>query len=270
MSTRGSITHGSSFDSHVHIWDPTQFAYPWLAQAAPRLHRTFTLEDAEKATPEHRFVLVQAAHSIAESKWLLGQASTSTRVAGVVGWVDIHGDALLDLAEIDIAPALLGIRVDLRSRHATFTEHNLTPLITELHQRQLTIELLASPTEYSMVAHLADGGTFVVIDHAWHPPPSLEELGEWRAAVRNISAHPQVVLKWSGSWLRHSSRAREAIAGELLEHIGPSRLIYGSDWPVTRLSNKERTWATEVLGDAALETKTCSPLRAYPRLTPVP
>lgn len=90
-------------DAHVHLWDPDLHDHAWLRAAGDaELRRSFGLDDlVAAAAPSSTHIVVQAGRTVAESRWLLGLAARSARIAGVV----VHGD-LGDAAVVDTIDAL--------------------------------------------------------------------------------------------------------------------------------------------------------------------
>jgi L-fuconolactonase len=95
-----------------------------------------------------------------------------------------------------------------------------------------------------------------VIDHAAKPPLHLAwdstELVEWRTRMAELAALPRVCCKVSGLVTELPASATTspvAIAAALrpawhalLEQFGPSRLMWGSDWPVLGLATSYDDW----------------------------
>jgi L-fuconolactonase len=79
-----------------------------------------------------------------------------------------------------------------------------------------------------------------VLDHLGGPPvgsPAESGApGSWAAAIRELGTLPNVVCKLSGA---HSEPARASDLRPYYETVlaafGPSRLMFGSDWPVSSL-----------------------------------
>ena len=75
-------------DSHHHFWDLDKFDYPWMGEGSP-LAVTFgpdQLRPLIKEAGVDYTVIVQAAQSVEETRWLLELAEETDFVAGVVGW----------------------------------------------------------------------------------------------------------------------------------------------------------------------------------------
>ena len=91
-------------DAHQHFWDPARAEYAWMTDDVAPLRRRFGPEDLEPLLREHGVtgtVVVQARHSLDETRDLLAIAASTPFVLGVVGWVDLTGDVAAQLAEFD-------------------------------------------------------------------------------------------------------------------------------------------------------------------------
>mgnify|MGYP003461690345 CR=1 FL=1 len=80
-------------DAHHHVWSLARGDYGWLTPALAPIHRDYTLADLRPLREQAGVtdtVLVQAAPTVAETRYLLGVAERSDGVVkGVVGWVDL-------------------------------------------------------------------------------------------------------------------------------------------------------------------------------------
>lgn len=80
-----------------------------------------------------------------------------------------------------------------------------------------------------------------VLDHLSKPPIASGELEPWASSLRELAAEPNVFCKLSGmvteadfaSWTVASLRPYAEV---VLEAFGPSRVMFGSDWPVCLLA----------------------------------
>ncbi len=97
-------------DAHQHFWRLDRGDYGWLTPALAPIYRDF--EPADLAPRLARAgidetVLVQAAPTVAETRFLLELAASTPFVAGVVGWAPLDApdaaDVVADLAG-DSAP----------------------------------------------------------------------------------------------------------------------------------------------------------------------
>jgi L-fucono-1,5-lactonase len=162
----------------------------------------------------------------------------------VVGWTDLTApDAAGAVAGLQARPDgvfLCGIRhpvlaepdPDWLARPAVL--HGLSGLATT----GLCFDLVVAPHQLPAAARAARSvpGLTFVLDHLGGPPVGSEP-GPWAAAIGDLGALPNVVCKLSGA---HS---KNALAADLrpyyeivLAAFGPSRLMFGSDWPVSSLT----------------------------------
>jgi len=239
-------------DAHHHVWDLTVRDQPWLEPNWP-IRRTYALADlagpAEAAGVEAT-VLVQTVLDPAETPEFLAlaAASTSPRVAGVVGWVDLTrpdvADALAALASAVGGDRLVGIRhqvqgeadprwlcrPDVRRGLRAVGEAGLAyDLLTLPHQLPAAVETVGALPEVRFV-----------LDHLSKPPIARGELTPWADDLRALAAHPNVAAKLSGlvteaDWTRWTVRQLRPYAEVALDAFGPDRLMFGSDWPVCLL-----------------------------------
>src|SRR5512140_1630094 len=101
-------------DAHQHFWRIARADYGWLTPELRPLYRDFGPADLAPLLDRHgisRTVLVQAAPTVAETRYLLEIAHATPFVAGVVGWVDLAADdAPTTIAELACDPLLAGLR----------------------------------------------------------------------------------------------------------------------------------------------------------------
>ncbi|MGE8330637.1 MAG: amidohydrolase family protein, partial [Paraburkholderia nemoris] len=89
-------------DAHQHYWDPARGDYEWLTPELKILYRLFGPDDLKplrEAAGVERTVVVQAAPTIDETRYLLDIARHEPSIAGVVGWVPLL---------LPTAPAVIG------------------------------------------------------------------------------------------------------------------------------------------------------------------
>src|SRR6188768_2492455 len=92
-------------DAHHHVWTLARGDYGWLTPDAGAIHRDYSLKDLAphlESAGVTATVLVQAAPTVAETKFLLDVAQRSDGVVqGVVGWVDMTApDAIPTLTRL--------------------------------------------------------------------------------------------------------------------------------------------------------------------------
>lgn len=255
-------------DAHQHYWRVSRGDYRWLraddAALAP-IQRDFAPADLAPLRRAHGIaasVLVQAADSTAETDFLLEVARAEPSVAAVVGWVDLADAGSVATLErwADEAPALRSIRPMLQDLPGPdwilHAPHPAVPVA--LVRLGLRFDALVRPGHLEALLGFvrAHPGLPVVIDHA--AKPQLREgwsapwAKAWRRGLAALAREPQVRCKFSGLLTEAGPVAsvEEGIAvvrpvwDTLLEHFGPQRLMWGSDWPVLTLAAPYARWVT--------------------------
>src|SRR5699024_1466782 len=72
------------------------------------------------------------------------------------------------------------------------------------------------------------------------PPADPEAWARWAEAMRAAAAQPNTVTKVSGLHLEgidYTAAALRPSFDVALEAFGPDRMMYGGDWPMTRLND---------------------------------
>ncbi|QFZ20937.1 amidohydrolase family protein [Saccharothrix syringae] len=255
-------------DAHHHLWrlrpgapggpGPGRRAHEWLAgPGSAAIRRDFTLDDLSpvaSAAGIDRTVLVQVLPEVAETAEFLSLADGSDGlVAGVVGWVDLTDDGVGDaLAALRAGPGgdlLVGVRhlvqgeadprwlarPDVRRGLRAVAGAGLVyDLLVLVHQLPAAIE----------VVRALPGATFV-LDHLAKPPIAAGGREPWESRIRELAAEPNVACKLSGmvteadhaGWTAADLRP---YADVVLDAFGPSRVMFGSDWPVCLLAGSYR------------------------------
>ncbi|MGP5163091.1 amidohydrolase family protein [Arthrobacter rhombi] len=76
----------------------------------------------------------------------------------------------------------------------------------------------------------------MVLDHLGKPRRSDEEtMPRWRREVRALAELPQTVAKVSGLFVPGLPYTADALRQAWDEAFGPERLMFGGDWPISRL-----------------------------------
>ncbi len=251
------MTSAPRIDAHQHFWQIARGDYGWLTPALGPIHRDFDPDDLApllvRLAIEHT-ILVQAAPTEVETRFLLGLAAATPFVAGVVGWTDFEaadvGERITSLAA---DPLLVGLRPMVQdiADVAWLARPSLAPAFAAMVAQDLVFDALVMtphiPATLSVLERHPD--LAVVIDHAAKPDLVAGDLAAWRAGIAALAAHPQAHCKLSGlvteaavGWTIDTLRP---VVDHLLASFGPERLIFGSDWPVVTLrADYDRWFAT--------------------------
>ncbi len=242
-------------DAHHHLWDPTRRDYPWMTGEAARLRRRFDIGDLRAVTAGlgvERTVLVQAVGTVQETEELLAtpvaDAEGGGLVAGVVGWVDLAAldvaETLARLAEGAGGRGLVGIRHQVHDE--ADPEWLLRPEVLRglraVAGSGLVYDLLVRSRELPAARHAAQAlpQLSFVVDHAAKPAIAASKWEPWNSRIAALAALPNVTCKLSGLVTEASPNWTPADLGpyvtRLVDLFGPSRLLFGSDWPVCTLA----------------------------------
>lgn len=258
-------------DSHHHFWDYSAEQYGWIGDSMKVLKRDFGPAELEKAAGPHgveRVVSVQARQTIEESDWLLAIADKSPLVAAVVGWVP--------LADADVREPIerLSHRDKLRAvRHVVQDEPDDAFILGKEFGGGVAIL-----KEYGLVydilifaKHLENSIKFVdqhpeqpfVLNHIAKPTIRADRFDQkWADDIRGLAKRDNVTCKFSGvaTEVRDEAWDVELIRpywDVVIEAFGPTRLMYGSDWPVCLLKTEYGRWikACETLASSLSKTE---------------
>jgi L-fuconolactonase len=247
----GELVAPMIVDAHHHFWNPARIPQPWMTAEHAAIDRTFEPADLEPllaAAGVVRTVLVQSAASHEDTDYMFELVSNVDWVGAVVAWVPLE-DASESRARLRLLadqPKLRGVRELI---HQKPDPHwILRPEVAEglraLADAGLVLELPAVfPDHLGDVPELArrHPGLRLVIDHLAKPPFGSPAMARWRDELAAAAAHPTVFAKVSGlnTALGRPDWGPADVVPAIeaaLESFGPSRLLFGSDWPVALLN----------------------------------
>jgi L-fuconolactonase len=246
----------NTIDAHQHFWAISRGDYGWLTPALAPLYRDFgpaEFAPLAQAAGVARSIVVQAAPTIAETRYLLDLARENPVVAGVVGWVPLDAaTAPALIAELAREPKFKGVRPMLQDLPDDdwIARAPLGPAIDALIEHGLAFDALV------FARHLPHLLTFaqrhpelrIVIDHGAKPPIAEGDAGwqPWADRIAELARLPQVHCKISGlateagpGW---TDETLAPYVNHLVAHFGARRLMWGSDWPVLELNGDYGGW----------------------------
>src|SRR5579864_2021009 len=242
-------------DAHQHFWRLDRGDYGWLtADAHPILFRDFGPDDLcplMAAASVERSVLVQAAPTVQETRYLLQVASAHDSAAGVVGWVDFEAqDAIETLENLARHPKLVGLRPMLQdlADDAWIGRPSIAPVVDAAVRLGLCFDALVKPRHLRHLTRFlgAHPDLPVVIDHGAKPDIAGGGSTRWRQEIRDIASGSAAFCKLSGlvteagpGWSTDQLRPYVDV---LLEAFGPRRIMWGSDWPVVNEAGGYAAW----------------------------
>jgi L-fuconolactonase len=235
-------------DAHQHFWDPGRAEYPWLTDEWAPIRRRFGPEDLRPLLAQcgvDRTVLVQTRSSLEETREFLDVAARTPFIAGVVGWVDLTEDRVVErIAELKAEAGgekLVGIRHQVHDEEdpAWLLRADVQRGMTDVGQTGLAFDFLVRPRELP-AAHetvCRHPEMRFVIDHLAKPPIRQGREPTWDAWMPRITGLPNVYCKLSGlvteaDWGGWTAEHLRPYVERVLAWIGADRLVFGSDWPI--------------------------------------
>ncbi len=241
----------SRIDAHHHLWDLEVWDQPWIdtarMAAIRRSFDTADLADAVAGCAVTDTVLVQVLNQPDKTDELLDIATACSLVAGVIGWADLERPDLTDqIDRLRRRGPLVGIRHQLQAEAMPWEwlhRRDVGIGLRRLADAGLVFDLMIRPEQFDATADAVRAHpelTFVV-DHLGKPPIDSGLLEPWASGLRRLAHAPNVACKLSGlmtvadwgTWAIGDLRPYVDIA---LNAFGPSRLMFGSDWPVCLLA----------------------------------
>lgn len=241
-------------DAHFHVWQLARGDYGWLTPDTGAIYRDVRLDDWRAVSAPSGVqggILVQAAPTEAETRFLLQQAHAASDVLGIVGWVDLLAtDAPARIADLARQPKFKALRPMLQDIDDPdwILQPALLPAFDAMLQSDLVFEALVKPVHLPRIATLARRfpALRIVVDHGGKPDIAAGRWQDWADDMAKLANAPQVVCKLSGLWNEAGARAPlhalEPYVRWVLSCFGPSRVMWGSDWPVLELAGDYAAW----------------------------
>ncbi len=234
-------------DTHQHYWDLERFHYRWIPDNSV-LSQNYLPADVLPLMQQARVdgcVLVEAGvNQPAELHWFLELAAAHTHIMGVVGYIDLLGDvqAVLDSISPEHGHYLKGVRIGISDPAVDYSVYH--PGLSVLAAHSLTCDLLIRSDTLPQVAQLAQANPQVtfILDHFAGATIRPDGYTNWQKQLEPVAALPNTVMKVSGYLTAADPKppALETLRPYFeiaLRIFGPSRLMYGSDWPVCLLGD---------------------------------
>jgi L-fuconolactonase len=256
-------------DAHQHFWRPSRGDYGWLTPDLAPLYRDFLPGDLapllERAAISGT-VLVQAAPTEVETMFMLSLADEHAFIEGVVGWTDFEApDAPVRIAALAAHRKLVGLRPMIQDLpdDGWMLRPELEPAYEALMTHDLVFDALVFPRHLANLAVLLrrHPAMRTVVDHGAKPAISSGDFDGWAGSMTIISRETSASCKLSGlvteAGAEWSVESLRPYVDHLLAEFGPSRLIWGSDWPVCTLAARYEDWldATGWLLDSCTATE---------------
>ena len=242
-------------DSHHHFWKYDPHTYSWMDEKMEVLKIDYQPADLKKEIAEAGIdgvVSVQADQSLRETDDLLEHARTNDFILGVVGWFPLADTNVRDLFDKYSNNQLLkGVR------HVVQDEPDDNFILDDQFNRGVSLlkdynwvyDILIYERQLGPSIQFVDRHPeqIFVLDHIAKPRIGDSAMEPWKAQMYEISKRENVSCKLSGiateakwnEWKKEDLIPYMEIA---LDAFGPSRVMFGSDWPVAKLAVEYGPW----------------------------
>lgn len=248
-------------DAHFHFWNPHMSALHRVPAASVLGKGEYTpavLRPQLEAKGVDEAVLIQVYNDYPGTDEFLSNALHHDWIAAVVGWVDLDGPDLgywLDHYQKH-HPKFVGARHLWQDEPDA--DHMLRPEMIagcrEMASRGLRYDICVKPWNWPYMDRFVEQLTDLpmVIDHIAKPDIAKRQFDDWAAMMDRMAQHPNIVVKLSGlvteakpyAWQRDDF---QPYIDHLLRAFGPTRLMYGSDWPVCLLASESYAQTADLL-----------------------
>lgn len=242
-------------DAHHHLWNYNTSDFGWIDDDMALIRRSFLPYDLISTltgTDVRKVITVQARQSPGETDWLLYLASQYTIIEGVVGWLPLADDNIQAVLEKYSGNKWLkGLRhvVQGEPDPEFILGKNFNRGISFLKQYDLVYEILIYEHQLPETIRFVDGhpGQRFVLDHIAKPRIRTGEIKQWAENIRELAKRENVSCKLSGmvteaSYHNWSEDQLMPYFDVVLDAFGPSRLMFGSDWPVCLVATTYHGW----------------------------
>lgn len=252
-------------DAHHHLWDLNAVHYPWLmARGVKRffgdptpiqrdyLIGEFRAEAAAEGIGASVHIQVGAADALAEARWIQAVADANPDwPMAQVAFCDLTADNLAEqLDAMQTLPTVRGVRQivgrapgedAVTGTNALLGDDRFLAGLQEAGRRGLSFDLQLIPELMDQTARVLERApeTPVALCHAGSPHDrSAAALADWAGRLTSLSRLPNVTCKLSGLGMfdhRWTTARIRPIVETCLAQFGPSRVMFGSNFPVDKL-----------------------------------
>ena len=243
-------------DAHQHFWRLDRSDYGWLQPQLGILYRDYLPQDFEPllgANDVGATVLVQAAATENETRYLLELATAHPFIAGVVGWVEFEADDAAQRMAALVACGhgrLKGLRPMLQdiADPQWILKPQLDAAFAAMIEQDLTFDALATPQLLRPVMERLrrHPDLRAIIDHAGKPDIAGGAFSLWAEDIARLAGETAACCKLSGLLTEAHAGAGVDALDRYVAHVfacfGPKRVVWGSDWPVLNRASDYGRW----------------------------
>lgn len=238
-------------DTHIHLYDTTRdVEITWPPKNDTVLYKPHLPEEYSglaKASGVTGVVVVEASQHLEDNKWVLDLVDGDDFYVGLVGNIDVYReDFETQLKKLKRDQRFVGLR-PRGAEPIQFSDEVVLRNLRALAEHDLTMDYLTNGGGIQGIEIINEvaqkiPNLQIVVNHClgWNFDGSCPPKG-WIDAVEKLAANKNVSCKISGLYQRSVPQP----APQTIEHyknvleilwsaFGKDRLIYGSNWPVTK------------------------------------
>jgi L-fuconolactonase len=181
-----------------------------------------------------------------ETRFLSELAMTHPAIRGVIGWLDLHHEKVIEKIEefLKYTP-IRGYAVDL-NQQVPPGPAVMEKLLTCQYSLDLSLGTETNPSGISEWISSNREQAFI-LQHGGNPDTTKPPSAGWEKRIRDLSKNQNLFCKVSGLLERGNRKSWKPadlypFLEILFDSFGPDRLLYASDWPFLLLSGIYVQW----------------------------
>ena len=242
-------------DSHHHFWNYNPVEYSWIDDSMSSIRKSFLPDDLAMELTNagvDGVVSVQARQMTEETDWLLSLASDNEFIKGVVGWVPFASKNIREiLDQYSQNRWLKAVRHVIQGEPdpGFILGKQFNHGISLLKNYGLAYDILIFEHQLPNAICFVDQhpNQQFVLDHVAKPKIKTNKIADWKKNIQELAKRENVCCKISGmvteadykSWTEEQLQPYFDV---VLGAFGPSRLLFGSDWPVCLVATGYAEW----------------------------
>ena len=246
-------------DTHQHLVYRNKASYGWTKDIPPIAEDNFTIEDYRTITENlgiggTLFMEAGVDDPDYQKETRFVKSLTENSDNGLIGLIaSIRPESDKDFEEwlnetIEMGVVgyrrILHVMPDDTSQSETFKKN-----VRKIGAAGKSFDLCFLPTQLKVASELAQAcdNTNLILNHCGVPNIAGDGLDPWRKDIQDLAQIPRVTCKLSGLMAycapgTSSFETIEPYVDHVLNSFGPSRMVWGSDWPVVNLGKGLSEW----------------------------
>ncbi|CAM3211442.1 amidohydrolase family protein [Asticcacaulis taihuensis] len=247
-------------DSHLHFWNPEHLTYDWL-QYVPAISGRMGPEEFAGVADLEGAIFVQAdcEEALEEVDWV---NSLSFPILGIVAYAPLELGDTPHIQALKAKQKVVGIRRNAQNEPDGFmtSEGYIAGMIATARagfSLDMCIRARQLPELRQALARLLEAvpEARIVLDHLGKPDIRTHGADisgdDWANEIKTLSEMPNVFCKLSGlpteaDWDHCPPEQLRPWLDHALNLFGPSRCLFGGDWPVVNLAGGYSRWQAVV------------------------